>query len=443
MKRTSAWLRAAVCALAWAWSVGAQAGGYLPCRDAHVFQDAAVSAFVLPYRTTTPPRAGAQPVSMRLASLIQQEVLFSMLKYGSIGATELFVRPGEVCDVREVIDRVTHGSGSGTLRPGHALVVLWGRIYEDGNDVYVQSYVRFLRRDRDESIDVTLNDDAGNQLTLTAPLPDRAVAMKPRRLTQRDVAAIEARVRDTLMLHASPDANAARRPLQRSPDEPLAYGVIQTKGDWMQIRSMLTGESGWVRARTDDDQWALRRFMPELGYLDGVIGYLRLRTADVVPLSTDARRVYAWSANGLTGYYGAGAWQEAPEAAALARALQGVLMWTTPSLAPDGNHRQEAARLFDAACDLTQESSGLRTLAAVTAPWLSASPVLTREALARVDAGLLSALAVDQKNAIALRNLERVYTYAIAQPEASAYAPEAARQRLDLVRKSLGAPRTD
>lgn len=424
----------ALCAL---FAGPAAAGGRLPCEEARVFQGAAVNAFVLPYRYTSGKQGDTSSTGARLAALIQQEVLFAMLKYGAIGATELYAPSASACDVREAIARVTRGNGPGTLQPGHALAIIWGRIYEEGSEVYVQSYIRFLRRDRDEAIEVALQDALGAQLALNAPLPAQAVAMPPRRMTQQDVREIEQRARETLVLHAAPDAYAAKRPLGRGHDEPLSYGVTQVRGEWMYVQSQITGEAGWVRARSDTDAWALRRFLPELGYLDGVIGYLRLRTVDRMPLTTDARRMYGWVANAFDAYARALRPQGAPEALALARALQGVLLWTVPALAPEGGHRREAARMFDTALEQMPESSALRTLAAVTSPWLQTEPALTRAAFARVDAGLLGALAVDQSNQNALRNLERVYAYAAERPDGSGYAPDAARARLDLVRRSL------
>ena len=91
----------------------ARAGGRLPCQEARVFREAAVNAFVLPYRDA---RSDTQPhgsPGWRLPVLIQQEVLMSLLKYGSVGVTELTQTGPEVCDPREVIKRTVSGNTTG------------------------------------------------------------------------------------------------------------------------------------------------------------------------------------------------------------------------------------------------------------------------------------------------------------------------------------------
>ena len=38
---------------------------------------------------------------------------------------------------------------SGALRPGQAVAIVWGRVYREGDEVLVQTYLRFLRVDPD------------------------------------------------------------------------------------------------------------------------------------------------------------------------------------------------------------------------------------------------------------------------------------------------------
>lgn len=331
--------RAIVAVLCGLLSTTAVAGGRLPCPEARVFEGAAVSLLVLPYRYTGNRYGNQDSSGSRLAALIQQEALFGMLKYGSVGATELVWQHGDGCDPRAVIDRVLSGSGPGKVRPGHGLVVMWGRIYEEGSQLYVQSYLRFLRRGRAETFEVALAGTAGTPLALTAELPAQAVAFAPRRLTQGDLAAIEKRARSALLLHD--DNRRPIGPLAKSDAEPLAYGVIDARDGWMKIRSIITGQTGWVPARVDTGAWSLRRFLPELWYLDAVIGYLRLRTGDVVPPTSNLRAQFEAVERGLGEYDKAIGVDAAPEAASLGRAMLGTLVWTTPGLRPP---RRPAAR---------------------------------------------------------------------------------------------------
>jgi hypothetical protein len=414
---------AALCAAA-----GAQAGARLDCAEARVFSDAAVNVLVMPYRN----EAGAfdaKAAGARLAALVQQEALFAMLKYGSVGATEL-TGDDPRCDVRAAIERVTRASNHG-LRPGHGLAIIWGRIYEEKSQIYLQSYIRFLRGGEPETLTAELPADGGAPLRLAARLPAQAAAMVPRRLTRQDLAQIEKRSAGTLVLRDRPSESAPGTPLASSPLEPLSYGVVGAQGDWMQIRSFVTGQSGWVLARSGDNEWALRRFLPELAYLDGVVGYLRLRTLKAQPYAGNPRRIYNWMQQAFAGYERAVGRDAAPEAIGLARAMMGFALWTEPRL--EGSRAQAAAH-FREALQLMPASPHARVLAAVTGPALAESARADKASLASINQGLLGAVAIDPRNAPALANLQSLYELAGRDPEVSPYAPEEIQKRLGAVK---------
>ena len=415
----------------------AAAGGRLPCPEARVFDSAAVNLLVLPYRYTGNRYGGPDSAAGRLAALIQQEALFSMLKFGSVGATELIDVGGDFCDPRRVAERVLVGGSPDKVRPGHGLIVMWGRIYEQGGELYVQSYLRFLRRDRPEQFDVAMPGSSyGPPLQLQAALPVQAVAFAPRRFTQADLDEVARSAQKALLLHD--DKRKPIGPLASSPNEPLAYGVTETSGDWMKVRSFISGRSGWVQARVETPAWSLRRFLPELAYLEGVAGYLRLRTADKVPLTTSPARQFAAVERGFADYEKSIGRDAAPEALALALQMKGVLLWTMPELRPSAAQaRSDAARLFEDARAVLPESPGSRALAAVTSAYLKGEPAVTKDSLERINEGLLDALAVNAGYAPALRNLEKVYAYSAAAPAASPYGNEELGRRLQIVRGAL------
>ncbi len=409
----------------------ARAGGRLPCQEARVFSDGAVNAFVLPYRDArdAQPHASA---SWRLPALIQQEVLMSLLKYGSVGVVEVTQNGEAVCDVREVLARATQGSGPGRLKPGHGLVLIWGRIYEDGPELFVQSYLRFLRRDEAEAITVALPARNGPALMLDATLPAQAVVMPPRRISQKDIQEVEARARKALVLHDRPNPQANPQPFITDPDTPFSYGVSKTSGDWMYITTPM--RSGWVRVRNEASGWSLRRFLPELAYLDAVAGYLRLRTAHAVPLTVNPQRLMGHVDTGFAEFDKAVGADAAPDARALAQAMRGMLQWQSDSGRPANETRRSAALAFADAASLTPESAMLRNLAAVSAPYRTLPVKTGAEALAEVDAALLGALALDGGNALVLRNLERVYDRLAAEDAQTVYDAQELKRRQALVK---------
>jgi hypothetical protein len=313
------------------------------------------------------------------------------------------------------------------------VALIWGRIYEEKADLYVQSYIRFLRLGEAEAVDVTL--PGTGDLSFRARLPAQASALTPRKVAVRDLEEIERRGRATLVLHPSPGAGTGR-PLAESPIEPLIYGVIAAQGDWMRIRSEITGREGWVRARLDDEAWALRRLMPELAYFDAVIGYLRLRTIEQTPLASAPQRVFGWVARAFNAYEEAVGRDAAPDAAGLAKSMMGLLLWTHPEIAEGGNGRVRAARMFAEAFERMPGSPEARMLAALTAPLLDDAPATGEKLVAGIDRGLLGALAIDPRNATALANLERLYGFAQRNPALSPYGPEQLKFRLDALKSA-------
>lgn len=409
------------------------------CREPRVFEGAAVNAVVLPYRfdpSASADRAELEAVGDRLSAMVQLEVLFAMLKYGSVGTTRLFNEdPRHPCDPNEVTQAVI-----GRLRPGNGLAVIWGRIYLQGDQIYLQSYVRFARAGAGkEEIAVDLGPE-GHGLRLVGRLPAQAVPMAPRMITRRDLDEIERGFRRSLVVRPARDETAAGTPLEIRPRVPLDASVVEVQGDWMRLESD-RGPSGWVRARADSEQWTLRRLMPELGYFDALAGYLRLN-ADTPLAGVEPAAVYGWITDAFAAYETAVGRDAAPVAVGLSRALRGFLLWTKPlGPAPTEARRAEAAQLCAASGRLAPHYAEARTLAAVTDPWRGAGrDPSNAETQRRIDDGLLAALAVDPYNATALDNLERLYTFAQAHPSAPPLHPDLAA-RLGVVRAARAARR--
>lgn len=121
------------------------------CLNPFVFSDAAVNVVLLPYEyagdadkvTATGPK---------LSALAQLDTLFSIVKYGSVGAVQLVTfTPAEsaqcTADIvaRKLLDQLPGAQSK--LAPGHSAVLVWGRFFDDHGQTYIQSYVRFIARD--------------------------------------------------------------------------------------------------------------------------------------------------------------------------------------------------------------------------------------------------------------------------------------------------------
>ena len=122
-----------------------------------------VQVFVLQYGFE--PAAGDPgprlvETARRLSYLIQLDVLAND-SYGSIASILLQGEQSDSCRAADVQQRLL---SSRALQPGQAVAIVWGRIYREGDDVLVQTYLRFLRVDpnglrfADERFAVALDD---------------------------------------------------------------------------------------------------------------------------------------------------------------------------------------------------------------------------------------------------------------------------------------------
>jgi len=426
--------------------LAAQAGAARPCKSPAVFQGAAVNSFVLPYRYVGSKHpAEMELASRQIAALAHLELLFSMLKYGAVGGTDLLAEPGEDCNPKEVIERVSNGRGPGVLLAGQTLVVVWGRLFEEGEQLYVQSYVRFLRQGDRSAVPETISIElagAGIDMPLRAALPTQSLAFPPRRISKSDLASVAAEFRKSMTVRPSPSLEVPGQSIDFEPARSFPYYVTKTvrtktEGDWMWIQPMTDGPAGWVRARTGDRpaEWSLQRWLPELAYVDAVHGFMRLRArggegvgADTVP------RVRAWIDAGFARFESAVRAEDGPAAYGLARAVRGFATWQGQ---PDAAGRAAAARLFAEARTYMPDYAAARNLAAVTRP-LAAELKLDAETLDKMHRELLGAIALDPRDAFVLGNLDRLYRTMVARPALSAFKPQELHQRMAVVKAASG-----
>jgi hypothetical protein len=121
----------------------------VPCARPSVFSGAAVNVVVLPY-SVPPSVRSSSAVGEQLGALVQLETVLSIAKYGSIGVTQLVGDAQDECTPEIVLDKLLgrQGGARETMRPGSGLILIWGRIFESGADLYLQSFVQFLRQAR-------------------------------------------------------------------------------------------------------------------------------------------------------------------------------------------------------------------------------------------------------------------------------------------------------
>ncbi|MGC4000458.1 MAG: hypothetical protein QM767_24640 [Anaeromyxobacter sp.] len=421
--------RAAALSLVLAAPWGAGAEQRRPCSAPAIFPGAYVQSLVLPYRYTGQPDPELDRAGHQISAPIHFEVLTSLLKYGRVAGTQLVAPPGERCDPAEVIARVTR-----TLPRDHGLVVVWGRLYQEGEQYYVQTFVRFFRGGEHgparESISVPIR--AGDRtLTLLGTLPTDTVAFPPRVISREDVRAVNQAFTHAMVLRERPDPDAPGQPLTFSAEHAFPYAVTEARGGWLRLEPMESGPAGWVQASGASlGARSLRRWLPELGFVEGAAAFLRLRGEEPAPEGTRA-----WMVAALERFPGDA--DEAPEAAGVARALRGFAAWTAPR---QGEGRGEAARMFAEARARLPDHAAARNLAGVTAPFRDApggqeAPRLGAPAVEALHRELLGALALDPRDPAVLQNLALLYEALATDPAAGNALPRAeAARRLERVR---------
>jgi hypothetical protein len=422
----------------------------IDCRRPFVFPNTAVNVVLLPYSY-----AGDLPqiseTSRQLSLLTQIDTLFGIVKFGSVGAVQhvaVSTSPAAMAEcaadvvINKLLGRVPGATAQ--VQAGQALVVLWGRFYEDRGDIYIQSYIRFLRRGvAEEGFTVTVDGQSfGGRVSASS------FAFTPRLISREDLRRIADQFSSTVKLHVSPDANSRTLTMALGAGGPFKYWVDRVSGNWMHLSSSEPFPSGWVQADMTLDKWSLRQRLPELTFVEGVAGYLSTRvTTARHPTSLTERWSRATAAlrraldelgrakNVSTSR------THLPEA--VGRQLLGLL-----NLPPTATNSDAVATAFNGALERVPNDANARNLTTTARLYRalsSADPVSPEEYIQEY----LAIAALEPRNRDVLGNLEgllELMSRDAAAPKrfASSSMPAAEVQKrlaaVRAVRKSLGAP---
>jgi hypothetical protein len=230
------------------------AGEFLPCEQPSVFRNAAVNTTILQY---TSDRAPLSEAARQLSQMIQLDMLFSLVKYESVGVEHLNLNGprSRECSEQVVVEKLL-GARYGArerVQPGMGLVVVSGSIYEEGSDMFIRSQLHFLRAGIPEQVTIRTKSQTAESFEFLGSLPYQAVVFSPRRITREDLERIKSEYQVSLRIRPTPDAHEAGSAMPLNAGT-FAYQVEEVQGDWMRIRSP-AGPSGWVRARVDPSGW--------------------------------------------------------------------------------------------------------------------------------------------------------------------------------------------
>jgi len=241
------------------------AGMKSPCDDPTVLSGAKVQVFIFPYESeralTTKGRA--------LATLMQRHVLFAALKYRSIGVAELTESKGP-CEYQRVASRVR-----AQLRPDQTAIFLYGRVFEQGKNIYLKSAVSVATDPRQEEILWRLAPQQ-QQATITTTLPPDVGGFAPRTIPIDFLERLETSQQQSRKVHSAPDVNAPFKELPAGPSDRFTFLVLDSRDDWMRILVLPHGIEGWVPAHALATGDELKGEFPELHFVDALVGYYTL-----------------------------------------------------------------------------------------------------------------------------------------------------------------------
>lgn len=409
-----------------------EAGGEMDCREPAAFAGVAVNTAVLQYLYDGPAGNRRSVTAQRLSGLMHLDTLVALAKHGSIGVVHLVIPPGSEssCSPASVTAKLLgRQSGGQPVRPDHALVVVWGRMYEEQGEIYVQSRIEFRRRDRAEELRLSVADGAGQPVTFRAGLPSQTVVFPPRRLTPSDLVQIEANFAKASVVRTEPKDTAPGQRWDLGPDRRFTYWIRDTRPDgWMRIASSGrgAGPSGWIHARVD---WGLRARMPELLLVDALVGYLRYRMDREGPRVPVSIQPPARVRQTLAQYMQLESGATATEPRALARSLDAVLQILETGPADRVTVPDSARTALAEVPMLVPDNPAAWTLKAVAdvPACCGAGPAtIGWDDVAKT---FLNALAVAPRDRVALADLEALYALLSGSP------PPAAAERADIARR--------
>lgn len=319
------------------------AGGFTACDAPFIFEGAAANIVPVEYLATAADRdsrdvdrlARIQKTAQRLAWLVKLDS-WHQPTYGSLGVVaHLFFH--EKCDPERILDGLIRGRAAAPVVPGQVVVMLQGRIFIEGEEIFLQSRLRGFRRSEvpfgaaeitrhyfaNEGLSIELGNGA---YRLDASLPVLDVTFEPRAFSFAELDRIDDSFEKASLVYPNRTVTDAGEPLRFEAGRPQAFTVqLFDGGEWLKVEDIFGGTSGFIHADPTASA-VLHESLPELDFMNGLLGFLRvsqaLNAADFPPPPESSARHARAS---LARFLASERTSEDVKARALASALTGVL----------------------------------------------------------------------------------------------------------------------
>jgi hypothetical protein len=365
------------------------------------FEGAEVNVVVLPYFQSGPSSLELNALGGQLALLVKLETLYKALSYDHWGVI-LLTGDKRACDpdriARELLSRI---------HPAGRLLLIWGRLYQQDQDVYAQTFARSYRKPlpSETAPRPEIEIQVGGK-TFQARIDAQQFSFPPALLPVKVIDAITANYEKAAYIYDSPSLSAPkhRLPLEdfRKCDtcpNALAFTVEDKTEDWIHVRPR-EGRDGYLLAHVEQGM-TLTEHMPEVDFVQGLMGFVRYAPSfseAQTPKSSSGMQVAEQS---LTDYAKRAEVDEEPETKAVALQLSGILEFD--------RKRVPSSEQFDSAYQLVPYSSNARNLAAMFRMYRDYS-LPGRNIRARDTANdFIAAIALEPRNELVLENLQNFY----------------------------------
>lgn len=192
------------------------------------------------------------------------------------------------------------------------VLMIWGRVFEDRGEVYIQSFARFAIRNSPENLAV---DAGGARYTGVFSAQEVAFAVRLVRVSDLQRVALDYESYGTL--RTSPSDSAKGEPLTPGIGRCIDCGDVTAsaprhsfvveaqRGEWAHVKTINGSEEGWLRIGAPFQGRPLSAFLPELNLEKAIISYMEARQfvikTDPTSLEELASRYAEHGGNGLRG----------------------------------------------------------------------------------------------------------------------------------------------
>ena len=336
-----------------------------------------------------------------MALLVKLETLYRALGYDHWGI-ELLTGGKQECDPDRVASQFLP-----RIYPAGRLILVWGKLYQQDEDIYVQTFARYYRSPgpSEKAAPAEVGFQVGGQ-TFQGRTTGQDFAFPPERLPIKVIDAVTANFGRSAFIYDSPDLGSPKRPLPLDQfrkcdtcEGTLAFTVEDRSGDWIRVKPR-DGREGFLLAHLEEGISLIQQ-MPEVGFVHGLMGFLRY--AEPLPETRTAQTSAGMreAQEALLDYAKQDGAAEEPESKASALQLAGILEFTRKGAS--------SSEPFDAAYQLVPYNSDARNLAAMFR--LNRDYSLPGKNLRARDTAndFIAAIALQPKNTLVLGNLESFY----------------------------------